>query len=150
EKCVAKCHYAMASLGASFVQIRFDDILFYENCGGGSFGSVYRARWLSQDKEVAVKKLLKIEKEAEILSVLSHRNIIQFYGAILEAPNYGIVTEYASGGSLFDYLSSAESEDISMKQIMTWAMDIAKGVIYSKKERLNALNAQQNTLTVEA
>nr|XP_055071499.1 mitogen-activated protein kinase kinase kinase 20 [Misgurnus anguillicaudatus] len=124
----------MASLGTYFVQIKFDDILFYENCGGGSFGSVYRARWLSQDKEVAVKKLLKIEKEAEILSVLSHRNIIQFYGAILEAPNYGIVTEYASGGSLFDYLSSSESEEISMKQIMTWAIDIAKGMHYLHTE----------------
>lgn len=124
----------MASLGASFVRIKFDDILFYENCGGGSFGSVYRACWLSQDKEVAVKKLLKIEKEADILSVLSHRNIIQFYGAILEAPNYGIVTEYASGGCLFDYLSSSESEHISMKQIMTWAMDIAKGMHYLHNE----------------
>lgn len=31
-------------------------------------------------------------KQAEILSVLSHRNIIQFYGAVLEPPNYGIVT----------------------------------------------------------
>lgn len=30
--------------------------------------------------------------QAEILSVLSHRNIIQFYGAIIEAPNYGVVT----------------------------------------------------------
>ena len=30
--------------------------------------------------------------QAEILSVLSHRNIIQFYGAIIEAPHYGIVT----------------------------------------------------------
>lgn len=29
--------------------------------------------------------------QAEILSVLSHRNIIQFYGAMVEAPNYGIV-----------------------------------------------------------
>ncbi|XP_051568939.1 mitogen-activated protein kinase kinase kinase 20-like isoform X2 [Myxocyprinus asiaticus] len=82
----------MSSLSASFVQIRFDDIRFYENCGGGSFGSVYRAHWISQDKEVAVKKLLKIDDEAEILSVLSHKNIIHFYGAILEAPNYGIVT----------------------------------------------------------
>uniref|UniRef100_A0A673FVQ7 Sterile alpha motif and leucine zipper containing kinase AZK n=1 Tax=Sinocyclocheilus rhinocerous TaxID=307959 RepID=A0A673FVQ7_9TELE len=106
------CHYAMASLGTSFVQIKFDDILFYENCGGGR----YRPNSLPPST---------INK-AEILSVLSHRNVIQFYGAVLEAPNYGIVTEYASGGSLFDYLSSAESEDISMKQIMTWAMDIAK------------------------
>ncbi|XP_032384822.1 mitogen-activated protein kinase kinase kinase 20 isoform X1 [Etheostoma spectabile] len=130
----AECHYEMSSPSASFVQIRFDDIHFYENCGGGSFGSVYRARWISQDKEVAVKKLLKIENEAEILSVLSHRNIIQFYGAIVEAPNYGIVTEYASGGSLYDYLSSDESEEMDMGQIMTWATEMARGMHYLHSE----------------
>uniref|UniRef100_A0A8C9VXQ6 Protein kinase domain-containing protein n=1 Tax=Scleropages formosus TaxID=113540 RepID=A0A8C9VXQ6_SCLFO len=124
----------MSSLSASFVQIAFSDIQFHESCGGGSFGSVYRARWISQDKEVAVKKLLKIETEAEILSVLSHKNIIQFYGAILEAPNYGIVTEYAAGGSLYDYLSSDESEEMDMTQIMTWAADIAKGMHYLHSE----------------
>uniref|UniRef100_A0A674MCA9 Protein kinase domain-containing protein n=1 Tax=Takifugu rubripes TaxID=31033 RepID=A0A674MCA9_TAKRU len=125
----------MLSPSASFVQIKFDDILFHENCGDGSFGSVYRARWISQDKEVAVKKLLKIENEAEILSVLSHRNIIQFYGAVVEAPNYGIVTEYASGGSLYDYLSSAESERMDMGQIMTWALCVlAAGMHYLHSE----------------
>nr|XP_043869524.1 mitogen-activated protein kinase kinase kinase 20 isoform X2 [Solea senegalensis] len=124
----------MLSPSASFVQVKFDDIIFFENCGGGSFGSVYRARWISQEKEVAVKKLLKIENEAEILSVLSHRNIIQFYGAIVEPPNYGIVTDYASGGSLYDYLSSDESEDIDMGQIMTWAADIARGMHYLHSE----------------
>lgn len=60
----------MSSLGTSFVQIKFDDLQFFENCGGGSFGSVYRARWISQDKEVAVKKLLKIEKEVRSFSAL--------------------------------------------------------------------------------
>ncbi|XP_063174238.1 mitogen-activated protein kinase kinase kinase 20 isoform X1 [Candoia aspera] len=124
----------MLSLGASFVQIKFDDLQFFENCGGGSFGSVYRARWISQDKEVAVKKLLKIEKEAEILSVLSHRNIIQFYGAVIEPPNYGIVTEYASAGSLYDYINSNRSEEMDMDHIMTWAMDIAKGMHYLHME----------------
>ncbi|KAM3608397.1 uncharacterized protein V6R79_024442 [Siganus canaliculatus] len=124
----------MLSPSASFVQIKFDDIHFYENCGGGSFGSVYRAKWISQDKEVAVKKLLKIENEAEILSLLSHRNIIQFYGAILESPNYGIVTEYASGGSLYDYLSSEESEEMDIGQIMTWAAEIARGMHYLHSE----------------
>lgn len=57
------CQYAMSSPGSSFVQIKHEDLLYYENCGGGSFGSVYRALWISQDKEVAVKKLLKIDKE---------------------------------------------------------------------------------------
>nr|AAI71673.1 LOC405768 protein [Danio rerio] len=129
-----ECQYEMSSLSASFVQIPFDDIRFYENCGGGSFGSVYRAHWVPQDKEVAVKKLLKIDAEAEILSVLSHKNIIQFYGAILEAPNYGIVTEYASRGSLYEYLSSADSEEMDMDQVMTWAMEIAKGMHYLHAE----------------
>uniref|UniRef100_A0A6Q2Y1V8 Protein kinase domain-containing protein n=1 Tax=Esox lucius TaxID=8010 RepID=A0A6Q2Y1V8_ESOLU len=124
----------MSSLSSSFVQIKYDDLRFYENCGGGSFGSVYRAHWISQDKEVAVKKLLKIETEAEILSSLSHKNIIQFYGAVLEAPNYGIVTEYAGGGSLYDYLSSKQSEEMDMEQIMTWAMEIAKGMHYLHSE----------------
>ncbi|XP_075335772.1 mitogen-activated protein kinase kinase kinase 20 isoform X2 [Odontesthes bonariensis] len=124
----------MSPPSSSFVQVKFDDIHFYENCGGGSFGSVYRAKWISQDKEVAVKKLLKIENEAEILSVLSHRNIIQFYGAVVEAPNYGIVTEYASGGSLYDYLSSDESEEMDMGQIMTWAAEIARGMHYLHSE----------------
>ncbi|XP_038606904.1 mitogen-activated protein kinase kinase kinase 20 isoform X1 [Tachyglossus aculeatus] len=124
----------MTSLGASFVQIKFDDLQFFENCGGGSFGSVYRARWISQDKEVAVKKLLKIEKEAEILSVLSHRNVIQFYGVILEPPNYGIVTEYASLGSLYDYINSNRSEEMDMEHIMTWATDVAKGMHYLHME----------------
>ncbi|KAG7466875.1 hypothetical protein MATL_G00146940 [Megalops atlanticus] len=126
--------YEMSSLGASFVQIKFDDIHFHENCGGGSFGSVYRAKWISQDKEVAVKKLLKIEEEAEILSILSHKNIIQFYGAILEEPNYGIVTEYASGGSLYEYLSREESEEMDMEHVMAWAIQIAKGMHYLHSE----------------
>nr|XP_061826614.1 mitogen-activated protein kinase kinase kinase 20-like [Nerophis lumbriciformis] len=129
-----ECQNEMSSHSGSFVQINFDDILFFENCGGGSFGSVYRARWISQDKEVAVKKLLRIENEAEILSILSHRNIIQFYGAIVEAPNYGIVTEYASKASLYDYLSCAESEEMDIKHIMTWATEIARGIHYLHSE----------------
>lgn len=37
-------------------------------------------------------KFFCVFAQAEILSVLSHRNIIQFFGAIVEPPNYGIVT----------------------------------------------------------
>lgn len=72
------CHYEMSSTSASFVQIKFDDLQFFENCGGGSFGSVYRARWISQEKEVAVKKLLKIEKEVRIHFCFINMNNVSF------------------------------------------------------------------------
>lgn len=38
-----------------------------------------------------------------------------------------IFTEYASGGSLYEYLSSEQSEEMDMEQIMTWAIQMAKG-----------------------
>lgn len=75
----------MSSTSASFVQIRFDDLQFFENCGGGSFGSVYRARWISQDKEVAVKKLLKIEKEVRVYFVCCGNKDIHSILELIEA-----------------------------------------------------------------
>ena len=36
-------------------------------------------------------------------------------------------TEYASAGSLYEYLSSEQSEEMDMEQVMTWAIQIAKG-----------------------
>jgi len=45
-------------------EIKFDDLEFLERCGGGSYGSVYRAVWISHNRqEVAVKKLLSLDTE---------------------------------------------------------------------------------------
>ena len=53
-----------------FHEIDFDDLDFYERCAGGTFGCVYRALWKSLNKEVAVKKLLLLEKEVNLNSYL--------------------------------------------------------------------------------
>lgn len=39
-----------------------------------------------------------------------------------------VLTEYASGGSLYEYLASEQSEEMDMNQIMTWAIQISKGM----------------------
>ena len=49
-----------------FVEIEFSDLEFYERLGSGSAGTVYRALWKMQEKIVAVKKLLQMEKEVFI------------------------------------------------------------------------------------
>ena len=79
---------------ADYLEIEYDDLELYEICGRGSYGSVYRALWKSRNKIVAIKKLIHLENEADVLSSCSHRNIIQFYGAVTKASNYCIVTGY--------------------------------------------------------
>ncbi|XP_048755168.2 mitogen-activated protein kinase kinase kinase 20-like [Ostrea edulis] len=117
----------------SFCEIALDDLEFYERCGGGSFGSVYRAKWKSENVIVAVKKLLVLDKEAHVLSLLSHRNVIQFYGAVMEEPNYCLVTEFAEKGSLFDYLQNPDNP-MGFQHILTWAREIAQGMNYLHNE----------------
>ncbi|XP_078702996.1 mitogen-activated protein kinase kinase kinase 20-like [Branchiostoma floridae x Branchiostoma belcheri] len=116
---------------ATFVEIDFTDLEFYERCGGGSYGSVYRALWKSAKLEVAVKRLLVLEKEVEVLSSLRHRNVVQFYGAVTKEPNYCLVTEYAAQGSLYAYLASTE---LGFERTLTWARDIALGINYLHNE----------------
>jgi len=48
---------------ASVPDIHFGDLEFYERLSAGSYGSVYRAKWKSCDRIVAVKKVLVLEKE---------------------------------------------------------------------------------------
>lgn len=40
---------------------------------------------------------------------------------------FPLKTEYASLGSLYDYINSNRSEEMDMEHIMTWATDVAKG-----------------------
>ncbi|XP_020620971.1 mitogen-activated protein kinase kinase kinase MLT-like isoform X2 [Orbicella faveolata] len=115
----------------AYVTIDFDDLEFFEKCGGGAFGSVYRARWKSQDKEVAVKKLLSLGKEASILSMLSHKHIIKFFGAVNSKPNFCLVTEYAANGCLYDHLANNK---LNFEQILRWSTEIALGINYLHHE----------------
>ncbi|XP_060079774.1 mitogen-activated protein kinase kinase kinase 20-like [Ylistrum balloti] len=121
------------TLAGGFCEVDFDDLQFFEKCGGGTFGSVYRALWKSQDMIVAVKKLLALDKEATVLSVLSHRNVMQFYGAVVEEPNFCLITEYATNGSLYAYLQNP-TNTMDFQHILRWAREIAQGMNYLHDE----------------
>lgn len=111
-------------------KIEYCDLLLKECCGVGSFGTVYCADWISQKKCVAVKVIGHLDEEVNILSTLKHHNIIKFYGACYETPNFCIVSEYAPYGSLYSFLSSSSGSDLMFTQMLRWAKDIASGMKY--------------------
>ncbi|XP_047337004.1 serine/threonine-protein kinase CTR1 [Impatiens glandulifera] len=119
--------------------IPWSDIILKEKIGAGSFGTVYRGYW--HDCEVAVKILMEKDfhpelfgeflREVAIMKRLRHPNIVLFMGAVTEPPNFSIVTEYLSRGSLYKLLHRPGARDVlDERRRLTMAYDVAKGMNY--------------------
>ncbi|QCD76766.1 serine/threonine-protein kinase HT1-like [Vigna unguiculata] len=99
-----------------------------------------------KDESVAVKLIMEPEddetgdlasrlekqfvREVTLLSRLHHQNVIKFSAACRKPPVYCIITEYLSEGSLRAYLHKLEHQTISLQKLLTFALDIARGMEY--------------------
>lgn len=84
--------------------IDHNELEILEKIGKGSYGQVFKGRWLGQ--EVAIKhydqrasklkqkRLINFLKEVEIMTYLRHPNIVLFMGVCLNDSKYLMVTEY--------------------------------------------------------
>ncbi|GME86204.1 unnamed protein product, partial [Ambrosiozyma monospora] len=110
--------YLASSL--SSVSIRWQKGKFL---GGGTFGSVYASINLDTGGAMAVKEIRfhdrqsiktvvpAIKSEMTVLSMLSHPNIVQFFGVEVHRDRVYIFMEYCSGGSLSGLIEYGRIED---------------------------------------
>jgi serine/threonine-protein kinase len=85
-----------------------------ERIGEGGMGVVYRARYVVNDREVAVKMLpddvtsptvlARFERELEVLKTLKHPHIVRSFGGACEDNKKFYAMELIAGGSLEDQL----------------------------------------------
>jgi len=91
------------------------DFKILKTLGEGAFGKVKSAEEIKTGQKVSIKILNKnkiqgkenfnqIVREIKILKELNHPNLIKLYQIIEDNNNYYIVTEYASGGELFNLI----------------------------------------------
>jgi serine/threonine protein kinase len=95
-------------------KISIDDYKIIKTIGKGSFGKVVLARNLKNTKSYAIKiidkqfiekqnKVDQIHVERQILSELSHPNIIKLYNTFHDKKKLYYVFEYAEKGDLKEY-----------------------------------------------
>jgi len=99
--------------------------------GSGSFGTVRIATHKQTDQKRAIKVIKKSEQdeekfflEVDILSKLSHPNIMQIYEFYDDAKHFYIVSEVCNGGELFEQISekgsfTEKAASQIMKQILS-------------------------------
>ena len=77
--------------------------------------------------------LRRLSEEVDVLSHISHPNVVLFMGVVLQPPC--VVTEYCPLGSLFDVLRRARQGEQLIVEKLSWlrrvmmAMDAAKGML---------------------
>ncbi|XP_053771744.1 high affinity nerve growth factor receptor [Desmodus rotundus] len=136
--------------------IKRRDIVLKWELGEGAFGKVFLAECHSllpeQDKMLVAVKALKevsesarqdFQREAELLTMLQHQNIVRFFGVCTEGRPLLMVFEYMRHGDLNCFLRShgpdakllAGAEDVApgplgLGQLLAVASQVAAGMVY--------------------
>ncbi|KAK6131333.1 hypothetical protein DH2020_034936 [Rehmannia glutinosa] len=134
-------------LPPSHVEIPFDgsdvweidaNLLNFEHkIAGGSNGNLYKGLFRSQDVAIKVFKTESLNgdmqrefaQEVYILRKVRHKNVVQFIGACTRPPLLCIVTEFMSGGSVYDFLHKQKGV-FKLPAILKVAVDVSKGMSY--------------------
>jgi serine/threonine protein kinase len=130
-----KCSVCGAELT---VEKSLPNLELLEIVGEGGMGTVYRARDLSLQREVAVKLLNRdfsredqknidaMLMEARVMASISHQNIVKVFSCNYENEQFYIVMEYLPEGSLDDLMENRGR--IPEAQVLQVGIDIANGL----------------------
>lgn len=129
----------MPSIGESLAgRYRLDALI-----GSGGFATVFRARDLRLERDVAVKVLLanhatdpviaaRFDREARVLAAVGHPNVVAVHDVGAGDPETGeepfLVMELCDGGSLADRLAASETGAIHPDELVPMLVDVAAGL----------------------
>jgi serine/threonine-protein kinase len=134
-----------------------------DRIGEGAMGVVYRARFVKNDRRVALKLLpqelaanptqaMRFQREMEVLKELRHPNIVYCFGGATEGKQQFYAMELVQGGTLASLL--AEQGKIPWRQVIEYGLQVcaalafshAKGIIHRDLKPGNLLVTTSNQL----
>ncbi len=112
-----------------------------EQIGEGGMGVVYRARYVVNNREVALKMLpgdvtdkvalARFERELEVLKNFKHPNIVRCFGGVSEDKQRFYAMELVEGGSLEDELQRRGR--LSIEQVVAYGLQMCAALECSHK-----------------
>ncbi|CAN6481609.1 unnamed protein product [Victoria cruziana] len=119
-------------------------LLKFENkVASGSYGDLYKGSYCGQDVAIKVLKPERVsaqmqrefEQEVFIMRKVQHENVVRFIGACTKPPSLCIVTEFMSGGSVYDFLHKRKGV-FKLPSLLKVAIDVSKGMNYLHQKNI--------------
>ncbi|KAJ9704523.1 hypothetical protein PVL29_002874 [Vitis rotundifolia] len=123
--------------GTDVWEIDVRQLKFENKVASGSYGDLYKGTYCSQEVAIKVLKPERINSDMQkefaqevfIMRKVRHKNVVQFIGACTRPPSLYIVTEFMSGGSVYDYLHKQKGV-FKLPTLLKVAIDVSKGMNY--------------------
>ncbi|XP_039134850.1 serine/threonine-protein kinase STY46-like [Dioscorea cayenensis subsp. rotundata] len=130
-------HVQIPTDGTDVWEIDFRLLKFESKVASGSYGDLYRGTYCSQDVAIKVLKPERVNvdmqrefaQEVYIMRKVRHKNVVQFIGACTRPPKLCIITEFMSGGSVYDFLHKQKGV-FKLPALLRVAIDVSKGMNY--------------------
>lgn len=124
-------------------EIDINQLKCNKKVASGSFGDLFRGTYCGQDVAIKILKPERLnenlqrefQQEVFIMRKVRHKNVVQFIGACTIPPNLCIITEYMSGGSVYDYLRKQKAL-LKMPMLLRVAIDVSKGMDYLHQNKI--------------
>ena len=141
-----------------------EEYLLGETLGQGAFGTVRKAVHKVTGQERAIKILKKRQQderklflEVNILSKLTHPNIMEIYEFYEDKANFYIVSELCKGGELFDkitekgFFKEAEACPIMLQLVSAICYSHSNNIVHRdlKPENIMLENINENNLIIK-
>ena len=130
-----------------------------ERIGRGGMGTVYRAKQVALDRDVALKVLSakytdnetfveRFFKEAQAAARLNHPNVVQVYDVREEQGIFFISLELMSEGTVQDLVR--QEGRLPVDRVLGIARDAAAGLVYAEKKKIVHGDIKPDNLMINA
>ncbi|XP_042032872.1 serine/threonine-protein kinase STY46-like [Salvia splendens] len=134
---IQSCHVEIPIDGNDVWEIDSDLLEFEYKIAAGSNGDMYKGLYRSQDVAIKCFKTDSLNKDMQrefsqevyILRKVRHKNVVQFIGSCTRPPLLCIVTEFMSGGSVYDALHK-QTGVLKLPAMLKVAIDVSRGMCY--------------------
>ncbi|CAF1907411.1 BnaC02g19800D [Brassica napus] len=119
------------------------DYELFEEVGEGVSASVYRARCIALNENVAIKimdlekcrnDLDTIRKEVHIMNLIEHPNLLKAHCSFIDRNTLWIVMPYMSGGSCFHLMKTVYPQGFEQPIIATLLREVLKALVYLHRQ----------------